>query len=386
MKIGINGNEANVSYRVGVGQYCFELLKHIKKSVDQLPRKQIEIVNYLSNNPMSDMPQNSSNWCNKILYGSGMWTLTNLQRELIRERFLGVAPNVFFTPTHYSPAFMPIPSVISIMDISFEKFPEYFKKRDLYQLKYWTWLSAMQTKKIITISEYSKKDICEVYKLPKDKVVVTYLGYDRERFHSKIGYQTSQIKNVKGKYKIKRDYLLFLGTLQPKKNLLRLIQAFIELNNPNIQLVVAGMINEGRGGWMNETIQEKIKNQRLVDNIVLTGYIPDDEVPYLMAGARAYVLPSLYEGFGIPPIEAMAVGTPVVVSKVASLPEICGKAALYIENPYEISSIKNALEKVISLTGNEKKKKTDFGLHWVTRYNWEKTAEKTLEILENAAK
>lgn len=357
MTIGINGNEANIEHRVGVGQYAFELLRHLQKSTND-----VQFTIYLQNNPLKDLPKEKEFWTYKVLPGKGLWTLTALQRDLLKKH-----PEVFFTPSHYAPIYMPCPSVISVMDMSFERFPEYFKKKDLVQLKYWTKYSAKQAKKIITISEFSKKEICDLYKISPEKIAVTYPGYDKTRFNEKVKKTRSD------------RYLLFLGTLQPRKNLVRLVDAFNQIKDKEIKLVVVGMINEGRGGWMNQTIFDKVKDLGLEKRVEFAGYLPDEKIPGLMKGAIAYVLPSLYEGFGIPPLEAMAVGTPVVVSKVSSLPEICGHAATYINDPYSIDSIKSALEEVIS----KGDKKTKIGLEWVKRYNWEETAKKTLEVLQN---
>ncbi|MDO8515170.1 MAG: glycosyltransferase family 1 protein, partial [bacterium] len=188
-------------------------------------------------------------------------------------------------------------------------------------------------------------------------ISVVYPGYDETRFNTKV--------KPSKKY---GNYLLFLGTLQPRKNIERLIKAF-KLLKTDLKLVIVGMINEGRGGWMND----KIISEK---NIVLTGYLPDEEIPALMKGAKAYVLPSLYEGFGIPAIEAMAVGTPVIVSRVSSLPEICGDAATYIEDPYSIESIRSALE-------NININKVEFGLEWVKRYNWDEACLKINTVLNS---
>ena len=356
MTIGINGNEANVKTRVGVWQYAFELLREFSKF--QTPNTKFQI--YLESPPLSGMPELSYE-----VFGPGkLWTLTGLQKKILQN-----PPDVLFTPTHYTPLYVPCPSVISIMDLAFEKFPQYFKPGDLYQLKYWTRYSARQAKKILTISNSSKKDICELYRIPEEKVVVTYPGYDVDRFNERTKVSRSLTFGT-------QKYLLFVGTLQPRKNLLRLIEAFALLKDKDIMLLIAGLIREGRGGWMNQGVFKKVEQLGLGNRVKFTGYVSNEEIPGLMKGAKAFVLPSLYEGFGIPAIEAMAVGTPVIVSQVSSLPEICGDAAFYIDDPYNVDSIRIALETV-------DKSKTKLGLELVKRYNWKTTAEQTLEVLKN---
>ncbi|MBI4991194.1 glycosyltransferase family 4 protein, partial [Candidatus Gottesmanbacteria bacterium] len=183
-----------------------------------------------------------------------------------------------------------------------------------------------------------------------------------------------------------------VGTIQPRKNLARLIEAFEMLKQvqhdtltKDLKLVICGMMKEGRGGWMQEEILKKIQSSKskIQKDIILTGYVDDNDLPYLMAGAKAFVLPSLYEGFGIPAIEAMACGVPVVVSNVSSLPEIVGDAGILVD-PYDINSITRGVSQAcynealrISLIKR--------GLQRVNKFNWEKSAALILEVLKTIA-
>ncbi|MDP2860660.1 MAG: glycosyltransferase family 1 protein, partial [bacterium] len=320
--IGIDGNEANVIHRAGVGQYVFELLKQFKK-VQSFPRSGIPrhggvtkfkaqayieedtLIRwriYLKEPPLPDMPEESENWRYKVFGPTKLWTRIALPLKLWRERMAEKAPDVFFSPNHYAPLFCPVPSVISVMDLAFFRFPEMFKRRDLWQLKNWTAYSVKKATKILAISEATKKDVITFFGKKPEDVFITYPGYDEERFDAKIKNQKSKIKNTLEKYKIKSNYIIYLGTLQPRKNLVRLIEAFASVKKeyPELKLVIAGMINVGRGGWMYEDIFAKVKELDMGKAVIFTNYVPDEEVPTLMAGARAYVLVSLFEGFGIP--------------------------------------------------------------------------------------
>ncbi len=368
--IGIDGNEANQNIRVGSGVYAFELLKQFKKyqiSPASLGtgRANIKYQIYLKNTPITDLPKESSTWRYVIIGPKSLWTQIGLPIKLWREKMFGRAPDIFFTPTHYAPRFSPSPSVISIMDLSFIHFPEMFNKKDLWQLKNWTGYSVKNAKKIITISRYSKNDIVSHYGIDPDKVAVTYPGYNEKK------YQISKIKN---KYNINNDYILFVGTLQPRKNIARLIEAFKiamkQFNNETMKLIVVG-----KKGWLYEEIFQKVKELRIEKRIIFTDYVKEEELPDLYRGAKCLVLPSLHEGFGIPVIEAMACGCPVVVSNVSSLPEIVESAGVFVD-PYRIESIAEGINQVCYDEANRNKliKK---GLLQVKKFSWQKCAEET---------
>lgn len=178
MIIGIDGNEANQEIRAGSGVYSFELLRQFKKF--QISNIKFQI--YLKNTPLEDLPKEDINFEYKIVKPNKLWTQVGLPFQLWKEKLLGIAPDVFFSPSHYASRFCPVPSVITIFDLSFNKFPEMFLKNDLYKLKNWTNYSVNAARKIITISQFSRKEIIDYYKIPKEKVVVAYPGYDKQKF------------------------------------------------------------------------------------------------------------------------------------------------------------------------------------------------------------
>lgn len=368
MIIGIDGNEANVGRHVGVGEYALELLRQFKKfEILRQSRTKFEI--YLKNRQNKDLPKESENWNYRIVKPSKFWTQVGLPLDLYWHR---PRPDVFFTPTHYAPRFSPVPSVISIMDLSFIHFPQLFKKSDLYQLKNWTKYSAKKARKILTISKASKDDIIKKYGLPEDKVAVTYPGI---KFKSTM--QNSKL--LEEKYGIGGDYILFVGTLQPRKNIERLIEAFSKISNKPIDLVVVG-----KKGWMYEDILKAPKKFGVEDRVKFLDFVPDSDLSVLYKNALFFILPSLYEGFGLPVLEAMQYGCPVITSNVSSLPEAGGEAALYVD-PLDTEDIAKKMSVLIK-DDKLRREMIEKGLKQVRKFSWEKTARQTLEVLEEAAK
>jgi glycosyltransferase involved in cell wall biosynthesis len=371
MRIGIDGNESNVDDRVGSGMYAYQLIKHLYE-LDTWNEYTI----YLKATPVLDMPRERKGWKYKVCGPEKLWTQFALPLQLYLD---GAKLDVFFTPGHYAPRFSPVPTVVSILDLAYMKFPEYFKKSDLMQLKSWTKYSASNAKHIITISESSKRDVVSFYKVPADRVTVTYIGYDTETFHPVT--DQSKINAVLQKYGFQQPYILYLGTLQPRKNIVRLIQAFKDLieqekySNLGLKLVIVG-----KKGWMYQEILEEAKKLHIDDIVIFTGYVNDDEKPALLSGALMYCLPSLYEGFGIPVLEAMACGTPVVVSQISSLPEVVGEYGVLVD-PYNVKSISGGL-KLLVKDAELRESMRQKGLQWVKHFDWMNTARTTLGILE----
>ena len=371
MFIAIDGNEANVKNRVGSNEYAFQILKNIWKT--QLPFRvgvgtagtAFKFKVYLKNAPLADLPKETNWWKYKVLKPEFLWTQWRLPLELFLTK---EKPDVFFTPGHYSPRFCPIPLVISIMDLAFLRYPEQFLQKDLWQLKKWTALSVKKANKIFAISQSTKNDIIKFYGVKPDKIVVTYPGV-------KMSKVKSQKSKVKGKY------FIYIGTLQPRKNVIRLIEAFSSTINHQPS-TINHLVIVGKKGWLYDDIFEKVKALGLEKNVIFTGFISEKEKNSLLQNAFAFILPSLYEGFGFPVLEAMKVGCPVIVSKVSSLPEVAGGACIYIDNPKSVDSIYKAMLKMIKLRDKERKELINKGYQQVKKFSWRKTAEKTLSVLE----
>jgi len=380
MLIGIDGNEANTQNRVGIGQYAFNVLCGLE-NID----KKNSYFNYLKNPPLLDLPKEREGWKYKIFGPGKLWTQIALPIKLFTQK---EKLQVFYSPSHYAPRFSPFPTVISIMDLWHHRHPEQFDKKDLYQLTEWEKYSVKKARKIITISEFSKSEIIKFYKVKPEKISIAYPGYDNFKFlilnfKSKLKNQISIIRN---KYGIKGNYLLYLGTLQPKKNIEGLIEAFklvisdqlsVNGGKKSVTLVIAG-----KKGWLYEEIFEKVKKLGLEEKIVFPGFVSEEEKPYLIAGAEAFVFPSFYEGFGIPVLEAMSLGVPVITSSEASLPEAGGEAAIYC-NPYSAEDIAQALDKALSLNKSQRDEIIALGIKQTDKFSWENCARKVIETLES---
>jgi len=374
MLIGINGYEAVVPRfghdpktglprRVGSSEYCFQLLSNLNR-ID----KKNKYLIYLPQIPTPDLPEESANWHYKIIKPRKMWTLVGLSLEFF---FKSSKPDVFLSPTHYLPIFTPKKSAISVLDVSYTRFPELFKPKDLSQLTKWTRYSVKKAKAIFTISESSKDDIMKTYGISGDRIKVTYPGIRRLDSRNK----TLSMDEFKGKYGLKKDYILFVGTLQPRKNIVRLIEAFSMLKDGTELIII------GKKGWLYEEILSAPKKFNVEDRVRFLDFVPDEDLGLFYKNATCFVLPSLYEGFGLPILEAMSYGCPVIAGNISSLPEAAGDAALYVD-PLSVADINKKLELI---TGDQelREKLIKKGYEQVKKFSWEKTAGETLKELES---
>jgi len=371
MIIGIDGNEANIENKVGIGEYAYELLCqfHAIAAV----KKDLKFRIYLKTNPRMEMPVPTENWRYQIVGPKKFWTQIGLPLKLFLE---AKKPDVFFSPSHYAPRFSPIPTAISIMDLSYIHFPELFTKHDLYQLVNWTKYSAKQARKIFTISNFSRDDIIKTYRKSPEDVVTTYLGFKPALASDS---KSLNMEELGKKFGITKPYILFVGTLQPRKNIAKLIEAFSLLKNKDTQLVIVG-----KKGWLWEEILAAPEKFSVSERVKFLDFVRNEDLPSLYKNALCFVLPSLYEGFGLPVLEAMKFGCPTVISDVSSLPEVGGDAALYVD-PQSVDDIAEKLMLVINDEGL-RIKMIEKGYNQVKKFSWEKTAKETLKVLEDLGK
>ncbi len=364
--IGIDGNEANVTRRVGSNVYAYYLLK----ALYQLKTNHTFII-YLKNPPLADFPVPHENWQYRVMPMARLWSQVRLPWELWTT---SNRPDVFLSPGHYISPLIPTPVVISILDLAYLTHPEFFRQSDLLQLRTWTQRSINKTSHILTISQSTKNDIPKYYQFDDEKITVTYPGINSERYF--FPQNDGDISRVKKQYGINKDYFLYVGTLQPRKNLDGLVKAFASLKTNNYQLVIAG-----KKGWMYEDLFQLVEKMKLQRRVIFTDFVPDEDLPPLMAGARCLVQVSFYEGFGIPVAEALAVGTPAVVSGVSSLPEVLGGAGFKVD-PNNLKSIANGLKKMMELNQTDYTNLVDKAITHAAMFRWDRAAAQTLEAVE----
>jgi len=235
--------------------------------------------------------------------------------------------------------------------------------------------SILKSDRIIAVSQSTKNDIMKYFSVDHSKISVTHLGMNTDIFH--IIKDTPEKEEILKKYNISKRYILFVGTLHPRKNIVRILSSFekIKLHFNDYQLVIAG-----KKGWLYEEFFEKLNRlpSYIRDDVILTGYSPLDDIPYLYNSAYVSFYPSLYEGFGLPILEAMACGCPVITSNLSSMPEVAGDAAILID-PYSIEELSSAIERVLS---NEqlRQQMRHKGLERAKEFSWEKMAKETLQV------
>ena len=267
--------------------------------------------------------------------------------------------------------------ITTIHDMTYVLYPETMDIRNLKRIKNDIQYSVNRADKIITVSESSKKDIIKFLSVDEAKIEVVYNGVEYDKFNK--SYSEDEKSKIRVKYTLPKNYILYMGTLEPRKNIESIIEAFSlfkkenTVSNQNIKLVIAG-----KKGWLFENIFKLVNKLSLKDDVIFTDYIDENDKSIIYNMASLFVFPSLYEGFGIPVLEAMASSVPVITSNVSSLPEVAGDAAILVE-PKDIKSIAKYMDKVLAdkeLRNNLIKK----GHEQAKKFTWESSTKKLVNI------
>jgi len=300
-----------------------------------------------------------------------LWTHLRLSWEMAR-----CPPDALFVPAHVLPLVHPRASLVTVHDLGYLYFPEAHPWHQRLYLDLSTRWNARTAAHLLADSKVTMTDLVARYDIPPERITVAHPGLDETlapiRDHSTI-------EAVKARYGIAGDYFLYLGTLQPRKNLTRLITAFGALQpetlKPETILVLAG-----KRGWLYGGLFTQVHRMGLENHVLFPGYIPDEDKAALLSGALAFVFPSLYEGFGLPVLEAQGCGCPVITSTTSSLPEVAGGAALLVD-PSDADGIATAMRRIVADSALRETLIED-GFANVRRFSWTACAQSVLSVVE----
>jgi glycosyltransferase involved in cell wall biosynthesis len=278
-----------------------------------------------------------------------------------------------------APPFSPCPVVVSIHDLSFEHLPQTFKRRSRMQLRMTVRRSARNAAQIIALSEHARMDLINTYHLIPEKVNVVPLAAPAAFAPVR---DDNELQRVRQTYGIDGDYILSVGSIQPRKNLRRLIEAYSVLRHAQPECKLPQLVLVGKNAWLYDETLRALKDTDVGASILLTGYVPESDLPALYSGALCFIYPSYYEGFGLPPLEAMKCGAPVIVGNRTSLPEVVGDAALMID-PFDVNAIAGAIQKMITDSEFRSELRVK-GLERAKEFDWKETARQTLAVYRKA--
>ncbi|MGQ9521802.1 MAG: glycosyltransferase family 4 protein [Anaerolineae bacterium] len=295
-----------------------------------------------------------------------LWTHIRLSWEMALR-----PPDLLFVPAHVLPPIHPRRSLVTVHDLGYRYFPRAHTRFQWVYLDLSTRWNARAATHVLAVSEATRADLVRIYGTPPAKVTVAYPGYDESLTPVR---DPAVLAAVRNRYGIPGEYFLYLGTLQPRKNLARLVEAFSRLSTRAV-LVLAG-----QKGWLADDLFGRIRRLGLEGRVLCTGYVPPEDRAPLLSGALAFVFPSLYEGFGLPVLEAQACGCPVICSSTSSLPEVAGDAALQV-HPEDVAALADAMARLED-DPDLRRELVERGFVNLRRFSWERCARTVLQVLE----
>lgn len=377
-RVGINAHllSQQAGYRsAGIHGYMVNLLHHLPAASREVP---LDYTVYVGQGraPADDrMHTARSNWPTHRPLLRIAWEQTVLPWQQM---------DLFHSLAFVAPIVTPWPLVVTIYDLSFVHYPKAFGSSRRLYLRLFTQLACRRARRILTISESTRRDLVKQWNVPPGRIDLAYPGVG-EQYRQLPSDEVSTFRDAKG---LPERYILHVGTLQPRKNLVRLVRAYAHLKATGesglkgVKLVLAG----GQG-WLYKEILHEIEKQGLDQDVVMPGYVPANELPLWYNAATLLAYPSLYEGFGLPILEAMACGTPVVTSNASSMPEAAGespegRAALLVD-PYDTEALSEAIHSLLNDSALRDELR-DRGFRQAGRFSWQRTASATVASYKRA--
>lgn len=371
MRIAVQASDLDRERIDGTRVYLKELLKRLG-TLD--PETDFLLYHHGAFNP-SLAPPTLANYQARERPFPLMWMQTRFVWELFREK-----PEKLFLPIQAAPVFVPAATQVTatIHDLAFKRYPETFPKKDLLKLNFLLDVAVRRADKLIAVSQSTKDDLLQFFpNLPEERIRVIHHGFDGDFFGTKLSQE--EISQKLASYNLKaKSYCLYVGALQPRKNLTRLIEAFDIARKSMFEMK---LVLAGETAWLSDDILEARGKSAYKEDIILTGRVSFEELRALYQGARLFAFPSLYEGFGLPVLEAFASDVPVLSASNSSLREVGGRAALYC-NALSVHDISEKLERLWS----EEELKTELvarGHEQLKKFSWDRCAKETLEYVQS---
>jgi len=360
--------DARKLHDFGIGTYIRNLLRHVARM-----DRETEFVLLCQEPDLGIAAQLGPNF-RTVLERSPNYSIReqlHIPWLLMRER-----PDVFHAPHYVLPPAVRCPSVVTIHDTIHLTFPQYLPNRVAFAYARGSmWAAARRSHRILTVSEASKRDILHFFDVPPEKIVVVHNAID-ERFSREP--RAEDVARVRERFQLQQQFVLYAGNIKPHKNLERLIEAFNGLRRSGLDdlklLIIGDQISK------YPALRRAVHRHKLHKHVRFLGYLPDDTLAILYRLAAVFVFPSLYEGFGLPALEAMASGTPVVTSNVSSLPEVTGDAAVLVD-PYDVGAIEAGMRRVLTdpqLAADMRRR----GLLRAREFSWERSVAKTWQVYQ----
>lgn len=382
MKIGVDIRVLAKGTRSGVEEYVLNLFDYMPSLSPDIDYKffynafsKVSLDYSWANS--RDIELKEFHWPNRFVFDPCSYFL-NFPKI---DRLLG-GVDVMFSPHFLISALSKnCPRVITFHDLSFQYYPEFFS----FRKRWWHFSMAIKNQakkadKIIAVSQSTKSDLVDLWKINPEKIFVVHSGVS-ENFKPRQKNDPDVVR-VREKYHLPDNFILYIGTIEPRKNIVGIIRAFEkiagEFSCENLHLVIAGRL-----GWLFDDILKTASASKYREKIIFPGFINDEDKPFVYNLANIFIYPSFFEGFGFPPLEAMASGVPVITSNSSSLPEVVGGSGILID-PYRFDEIASAMEFILK-DEHLKDELIKKGLNRAKEFSWKKTAEQTLEVFKLCA-